>query len=342
MKEAFADESFRCETKLGAINSINWARVLAQTTYYFYSWLRVNAAAALEGRSAVPIAVNYAVPTGNFGDILAGYCAKRMGLPIGKLVVCTNKNDVLHRFLQTGVYQKLNAECSVAPSMDISVSSNFERYLYYMADESPTRLKQWMDEFEETGRLEVPQSVLQRARNDFCSHTCSDEDIVQTMTSVVTTSGYLVCPHTATALSAVKELNLPAESTVALATAHPMKFEGVVADALSLVTDTEVKENLVQAARPFSLEKVFHIPVRKMILPNSLPVVQSYMRATIASDKEKKKKANAAAGGGGDGDEEMGSGDSGVWSSLASPTTLLGVVAIASIAVFVGFRYMKR
>ena len=124
VKAAFADASFRDEVKLGAINSINWARVLAQITYYFYSWLRVTD--ANPGKAHIS-KLNYAVPTGNFGDILAGYYAKRMGLPVDRLVVCANENDVLHRFLQTGVYRKSPATLTIAPSMDISISSNFER-----------------------------------------------------------------------------------------------------------------------------------------------------------------------------------------------------------------------
>jgi threonine synthase len=145
--------SFREKVKLGAINSINWARVLAQITYYFYSYLKVTTTATAFDPEIPPVLINYAVPTGNFGDILAGYYAKRMGLPIDRLVVCANENDVLHRFLQSGTYRKDVAVLTIAPSMDISVSSNFERYLYYLSGEDPVVLSAWMDQFETTGEV---------------------------------------------------------------------------------------------------------------------------------------------------------------------------------------------
>ena len=118
---------------------------------------------------------SYAVPTGNFGDILAGYYAKRMGLPVDKLVVCTNQNDVLHRFLHSGVYSKAPAVLTIAPSMDISVSSNFERYLYYLSNENGELLAQWMNEFESSGELRVPADALAIARSEFHASTGGDE-----------------------------------------------------------------------------------------------------------------------------------------------------------------------
>jgi threonine synthase len=149
VKDSFADPVFREEVKLGAINSINWGRILAQITYYFYSWLRVTDQAVADGKT--PPKINYAVPTGNFGDILAGFYAKKMGLPVDKLVVCANENDVLHRFLETGIYHKIAATLTIAPSMDISVSSNFERYLFYLAGGNAETLASWMDSFESSG-----------------------------------------------------------------------------------------------------------------------------------------------------------------------------------------------
>ncbi|KAJ1404495.1 threonine synthase, partial [Ochromonadaceae sp. CCMP2298] len=192
VKAAFADPVFRDEVKLGAINSINWARVLAQITYYFYSYLRVTDG----GEPGTPVPVSYAVPTGNFGDILAGYFAKRMGLNVGKLVICTNENDVLRRFLQTGVYDKKPALLTVAPSMDISVSSNFERYLYFLAGEDGATLHAWMETFEATGQLTVPPSALRQARSDFSSFTADKALIVHTMAQVYKSENYLLCPHT--------------------------------------------------------------------------------------------------------------------------------------------------
>lgn len=253
--------------KLGAINSINWARVLAQTTYYFYSWLRVTD--EIPATEMKPL-LNYAVPTGNFGDILAGYYAKRMGLPLGALVVCTNENDVLHRFLGTGRYTNTPSTLTIAPSMDISVSSNFERYLFYLADESAETLKSWMDVFEATGEVAVPPHLLERARAEFRSHPSTETEIVQAMRGLFDAEGYLVCPHTATAVVACRALKLPAATTVILATAHPAKFEDAVNRALV---------NRKTPLRPHELNELFSLPTRVSRVHGSLSQVQSIVRA---------------------------------------------------------------
>lgn len=282
---------------LGAVNSINWARVLAQITYYFYAWLRATDEMSVrtaqqpshnETAPSLPRAV-FAVPTGNFGDILAGYYAQRMGLPVEKLVVCTNDNDVLHRFLQTGEYRKCPALPTLAPSMDISVSSNFERYLYYLADESPSVLKSWMDTFESTGVLRVPAEVLSRARKDFSSHASSEAKIVATMGTLYRDEKYLVCPHTATAVAGLQAYTLPAVShslspdippvqpvLVCLATAHPAKFEHAVQRAMRFIG-----EDAVAPPRPVELDALFNLPTRRVQIPNSLSAVEQIVRATL-------------------------------------------------------------
>lgn len=306
VKDAFADVKFREEVKLGAINSINWGRILAQITYYFYSWLRVTDGLSAAGKAAVPI--NYAVPTGNFGDILAGYFAKRMGLPVDRLVVCANENDVLHRwtstsinfcwqsqyltfwgltaitafnlrFLETGVYQKTPATLTIAPSMDISVSSNFERYLFYLAGSSSDTLKSWMDAFEGQGEIKVPAELLMVARSELASYSSSKSDIVTAMRDVFDREKYLVCPHTATAVVAVRELGLKASRTVILATAHPAKFEEAV--ALALV------DGRVTPARPKILNDLFVMPTRSTHLPNSLAEIEHFVRSKISTTKKK-------------------------------------------------------
>lgn len=267
VKAAFNDARFREEVKLGAINSINWARVLAQITYYFYSWLRVTD--GIPANEMKPL-INFAVPTGNFGDILAGYYAKRMGLPVGKLVVCTNENDVLHRFLSTGTYSNIQSHLTIAPSMDISVSSNFERYLFYLADEHADTLNSWMTVFEATGEVSLAPALLERAKAEFLSYPSSTTDIVQAMRSVYDAENYLLCPHTATATVAVRALKLPAATTVILATAHPAKFEEAVNMAL-------VNRKVPQ--RPIELNELFSLPVRVSRVPGSLSHVQSIVRA---------------------------------------------------------------
>ena len=270
VKAAFADASFRDEVKLGAINSINWARVLAQITYYFYSWLRVTD--ANPGKAHIS-KLNYAVPTGNFGDILAGYYAKRMGLPVDRLVVCANENDVLHRFLQTGVYRKNPATLTIAPSMDISISSNFERYLYYLAGGSAETLASWMDIFESTGEVAIPPRLLEIARGELMSMSSSKDDIITAMRDVFDKEKYLLCPHTATAIVAVNRLNLRTLRTVILATAHPAKFEEAVALALT--------DGRVTPARPKILNDLFRMRTKKSHLPKSLELVEKFVRDKI-------------------------------------------------------------
>jgi threonine synthase len=269
VKRAFADKPFRDEVKLGAINSINWARILAQITYYFYSWLRIT---DKEGKNKQ---VNFVVPTGNFGDILAGYYAKKMGLKVGKLVIATNQNDVLHRFMQSGEYKKTGASVlTIAPSMDISISSNFERYLFYLCGEDTRQLALWMGGFERTGSLSVSKAQLKKAQEDFASHPSSEAAIVSGMQGLWKREQYLVCPHSATAVNAISALRLPASTTAMLATAHPAKFEAAMDLAL---------KPLDQAipARPPPLEEMFGMPVRFTLAKNSLAEVQGFVRAKL-------------------------------------------------------------
>jgi threonine synthase len=269
---------------LGAVNSINWARVLAQITYYFYSYLRVTDIPCTDrDPTCAAQKVSFAVPTGNFGDILAGYYAQRMGLPVEKLIVCTNQNDVLHRFLQSGEYRRVPAEATLAPSMDISVSSNFERYLFYLADESGEQLAQWMETFEKTGAVRVSASQLQRARQTFCSYAASGEVIVDTMRNMYEREGYLVCPHTATAVAGIQDALREGDSAqsvlqgsipICLATAHPAKFEEAVLRA------TQGSQRPAPA-RPAELEVLFALETRKVSLSNSLQEVESFVRARL-------------------------------------------------------------
>lgn len=294
VKAAFADEKFRDDVKLGAINSINWARVLAQITYYFYSWLQISGAESTKTSYTTkilaaigkPVALNFAVPTGNFGDILAGYYAKRMGLPVDRLVVATNENDVLHRFLETGSYKKNPATLTIAPSMDISVSSNFERYLLYLADEDTAKLAGWMAEFESKGEIVVEKKLLDRARSEFGSYAGSKQSIVSTMREVFDKEGYLVCPHTATAVIAVRSLKLAPEKSVVLATAHPAKFEEAVALAL---TGTRVTP-----PRPAILQELYSLPTRTIHLANDLKTVQEFVQSNISAPPSPASKSSSS------------------------------------------------
>ncbi len=208
MKALFADRPFNEKHHLGAVNSINWARILAQTVYYFLAYFHVRGQIPHPESSEI----QFVVPTGNFGDILAGYYAKRMGLPMGKLVVATNSNDILTRFWRSGRYEKINSSPDVAlgssdgsqtdggvqatlsPAMDILVSSNFERLLWYLAygtsSATPDGTRRsfagatvdaWMKGMKRDGRVEVPVDVLELARRDFLAERVSDGQVGRVM-----------------------------------------------------------------------------------------------------------------------------------------------------------------
>ncbi|WP_127105021.1 threonine synthase [Pararhodobacter zhoushanensis] len=218
LKDMFNDFDFRDRVRLAGVNSINWARVLAQVVYYF------SAATSL-GAPLRP--VDFTVPTGNFGDIFAGYIARKMGLPIGKLVIATNQNDILHRCLTTGVYQTEGVTPSISPSMDIQVSSNFERALFDAYGRDGNAVAQLMDELKTTGQFTVSQGALQALREVFASGRVSEAETSATIKATLANSAELLCPHSAVGV-AVAEEHLGTNPMITLATAHPAKFPDAV------------------------------------------------------------------------------------------------------------------
>ncbi|KAK7042361.1 tryptophan synthase beta subunit-like PLP-dependent enzyme [Favolaschia claudopus] len=266
VKSLFGDATFNATHRLGAVNSINWARILAQTVYYFLSYFHIQASLG-PGVDVDKVDIQYVVPTGNFGDILAGYYAKRMGLPMAKLVVATNANDILARFWNTGRYETVDSapeqnvsdgkqgtassgvKETLSPAMDIVVSSNFERLLWYLAYENvgdgqgdPTEaacatLAEWMSKMKSDGRVAIPVAVLESARRDFSAERISDEQTLATIQSHFEANpSYVVDPHTAVGLAAGKIVasKQPSSSTyqIILSTAHPAKFSEAVTLAL--------------------------------------------------------------------------------------------------------------
>jgi len=275
VKASFADKAFRDRVKLGAVNSINWCRVLAQTTYYFWSYLRVT------DKYPTADGVNYSVPTGNFGDILAGYYAKRMGLPVGKLVVATNENDILHRFFSKGEYHKHDVVKTISPSMDICVSSNFERYLYHLAGDDPVTLANWMEAFEATGKLTITGKKLEAARSDFLSARADTNLTLGTIKDYYTKHYYMLCPHSAVGVNAIHQLELVNHHTVSLATAHFAKFADACRDAV---------ENL--PTPPQQLSALYFMKTRSSNCPNDLKTVQNFVDECFEKrDRQKSKKA---------------------------------------------------
>lgn len=223
VKIAFLQEGFLpTGYELTAMNSINWARVAAQLVYYFYAALRLGAPEQK---------VTFVVPTGNFGNVYAGYTAARMGLPISKLLLATNRNDILHRLVQSNDYRRLAVEPSHAPSMDISVASNFERLVYDLVDGDGARVDALFQGFAERGALSLSDAEIERVRSHFFSVSCSDEQILQEIRRVYEQYAEVIDPHTATATAAAQGLLESADDdspVVVLATAHPVKFADAI------------------------------------------------------------------------------------------------------------------
>lgn len=271
VKALFADPEINKTHRLAAVNSINWARILAQITYYFYSYFNL-----IRQQSFLPAStVRFVVPTGNFGDILAGYFAKRMHLPVEKLVIATNENDILHRFWQTGKYEKKpvhgkaaegglpedgvkahesGVKETLSPAMDILVSSNFERLLWFLAYEvystssdavsqrrsqAGDHVRQWLNDLKLQGGFSVNEEILKKAQEDFASYRVSDEETVETIKHIFSSpqsQGYVLDPHSAIGITAAirsaEVAKPPSTHHISLATAHPAKFANAVELAL--------------------------------------------------------------------------------------------------------------
>ncbi len=222
VKAMFNDAPFRARMRLAGVNSINWGRILAQIVYYATSALALG---------APDRAVSYTVPTGNFGDILAGYAGRRMGLPIEQLVIATNINDILHRALSTGRYEVTGVSPTTSPSMDIQVSSNFERLLFDAAGRDAQMIKRLMDSLAQSGAFTIPEEVLQAIRGLFDSGRATEDEVVEEIARTHEECGLLVDPHTAVGLHVARQKAGAEAAMVSLATAHPAKFPDAVEKA---------------------------------------------------------------------------------------------------------------
>jgi threonine synthase len=265
VKASFDTPDFRDRVKLGAVNSINWCRVLAQTTYYFWSYLRVTDEVQYKDAK-----IGYSVPTGNFGDILAAFYSKQMGLPVGKLIVATNENDILHRFFTKGQYYREPIAETISPSMDICVSSNFERYLFFLAGNDSEKLAQWMEKFEETKKLDIGGDLLAKAQSDFTSARADTKMTLAVMKEYNDKYNYVLCPHTAVGVSAIQQTGDVNETMVCLATAHDGKFPEAVAKAIDPMPEP-----------PKELACLYGLPTRLSECPNDVRAVQDFMEKRI-------------------------------------------------------------
>ncbi len=261
LKDMFNDFDFRDSVKLAGVNSINFARVLAQIVYYFSAAVSVGAPHRK---------VSFTVPTGNFGDIFAGYLAKRMGLPIDRLVVATNQNDILHRCLSGEGYFKGDTIPSISPSMDIQVSSNFERALYFAYGEDGGAVAQLMDELK-NGGFNVSQGAMEALRESFDSGRVSEDETLATIKHTLTHSAELVCPHTAVGIKVAEEHRSADVPMITLATAHPAKFPAAVEKASG-----------EHPPLPSRMSDLYERPERVTRIANDLGALEDHIRRHIA------------------------------------------------------------
>ena len=219
VKELFNEDGFRAKINMSGVNSINWARIICQIVYYFYSFFK------LKNNS-----VSFSVPTGNFGDIYAGYVAKKMGLPINKLIVATNKNDILQRVINTGEYKPDTVKPTITPSMDIQVASNFERLLYYILDEKDSRVESLMKDLASKSLFNLEKKEINKIKKDFEAVKVTDEETLSIIDEIYNEHKFIIDPHTATGVGAAKNFKNLGDIVV-LGTAHPYKFSDTIKKA---------------------------------------------------------------------------------------------------------------
>lgn len=227
VKAMFADKYFSSSIKMSGVNSINWARIIAQSVYYFYSYFSIK-------DKSQPI--NFSVPTGNFGDVYAGYLAKKMGLPIGKLLVATNQNDILHRAISKGEYNIEKVLETISPSMDIQLASNFERLLYDINNYDDIKTVSAMKDIKEKGSYKIDKDKLDKINRDFLSSRMNEDEILKVIKNIYEKFEIILDPHTAIGYGAFDKVNIKGNNIV-LATAHPCKFPDAIKKSIKIKAD---------------------------------------------------------------------------------------------------------
>lgn len=283
VKGLFADTEFHAKHALGAVNSINWARIVAQIVYYFYASFQLRKKAP---GSPPPC---FSVPTGNFGDVLAGWYAKEMGCPCRGLVVATNANDILARFFASGRYERpAEAVETLAPSMDICVSSNFERFVFHCAGDDTAEMNRLMDSFESTGKFVASDALHAKARAEMHGASVQKEGILDTVRAWHGKNGYILDPHTACGVRAAEDLKseLGEGPVVCLACAHYGKFPAAI--------DAALGDKAASVPEEKALTDLLKVPHRKTILANSAAAVIEFIEETVGGPKKPAaKKAKA-------------------------------------------------
>jgi len=263
VKAMFADQAFAERVSMSGVNSINWARVMAQTVYY------VTASLALGGPDR---SVSFSVPTGNFGDILAGLVAKRMGVPIERLVIATNVNDILTRTLETGRYEVTSVTATTSPSMDIQVSSNFERLLFEAHDRDADAVRRLMASLKQTGAFTLETGPLEAIRSDFDAGRADEDEVTRTIQQVARDHAMLIDPHTAVGVAVARKQAGSEGPMIVLGTAHPAKFPDAVEQASG-----------ERPGLPPRLADLFEREERFTTLPNDLGTLQSHIIDAVSA-----------------------------------------------------------
>jgi threonine synthase len=260
VKSMFADKNFSNEIKMSGVNSINWARIIAQSVYYFYSYFLIE-------DKDEPI--NFSVPTGNFGDVYAGYLAKKMGLPINKLIVATNQNDILHRAISKGSYEVEKVAETISPSMDIQIASNFERLIYDLNNGDDSLTAKAMNDIKEKGKYLIDQEKLDKINNNFLSAKMSEDEVLKTIELVYKKFDVVLDPHSAIGYGAFDKVNISGNNIV-LATAHPCKFPDAIKNAINL-----------NAELPKELKYILNEKENYKIIDNNIDEVKKHIKERI-------------------------------------------------------------
>ncbi len=259
VKSLFGDHKFSNSINMSAVNSINWARIVAQSVYYFFTYFKINKR------------INFSVPTGNFGDVYAGYISKKMGLPIGKLIVATNQNDILHRAISSGNYEAREVKETISPSMDIQVASNFERLIYDIEDQNSEKTKNIMISIKNNNKYEINEQSLQRIRENFSSESMNEDETIEIIKKAFANHKIILDPHTAVGFGVIEKLKIKNDCVI-IATAHPCKFPEVIHKAIGK------NVNLPNDSKDIMKEKE-----NFSVIENDIDKVKSYIAASLAS-----------------------------------------------------------
>ncbi|MDB3970837.1 threonine synthase [Candidatus Pelagibacter sp.] len=259
VKSMFADKEFSNSINMSGVNSINWARIIAQAVYYFYTYFQVQDKRPM----------NFSVPTGNFGDVYAGYLSKKMGLPINKFVVATNKNDILHRAISNGNYEAESVSETNSPSMDIQIASNFERLIYDLNNCDDDETRKIMHGIKEKGKYIISKDKMKKINEDFLSASMSEKEILDTIKEVQVKYDIILDPHSAIGFGSLNKVNLEGNNVV-LATAHPCKFPEAIDRSIGIKPDL-----------PDELKYVMGEKENYNIISNNLSKTQQYIKEKI-------------------------------------------------------------